>query len=45
MDHIVLLHTILHELLRVAFPEYSAHNECTDIQVDELLEWASGPDP
>jgi hypothetical protein len=37
-DHTVLQHTVLHELLHVAFPEYSAHNEWTDNKVRELLE-------
>jgi hypothetical protein len=37
-DHTVLQHTILHELVHVAFPEYSAHNEWTDNKVRELLE-------
>ena len=40
-EHTVLQHTILHELVHVAFPEYSAHNEWTDNKVDELLERAS----
>jgi hypothetical protein len=43
MDHIVLLHTILHEPLHPAFPEYSALSEWTDNKVNELLERASGP--
>ena len=41
-DHTVLQHTVLHELVHVAFPEYSAHNEWTDNKVRELLEGASG---
>jgi hypothetical protein len=41
-DHTVLQHTGLHELVHVAFPEYSAHNEWTDNKVRELLERASG---
>ena len=41
-DHTVLQHTVLHELVHVAFPEYSAHNEWTDNKVRELLERASG---
>jgi len=40
-DHTVLQHTVLHELIHVAFPEYSAHNEWTDNKVRELLERAS----
>jgi hypothetical protein len=36
--HTALEHTILHELVHVAFPEYSAHNEWTDNKVRELLE-------
>jgi hypothetical protein len=40
-DHTVLQHTVLHELVHVAFPEYSAHNEWTDNKVRELLERAS----
>ena len=40
-EHTVLQHTVLHELVHVAFPEYSAHNEWTDNKVDELLERAS----
>jgi len=40
-DHTILEHTILHELVHVAFPEYSAHNEWTDNKVRELLERAS----
>jgi hypothetical protein len=40
-DHTVLQHTILHELVHVAFPEYSAHNEWTDNKVRELFEGAS----
>jgi len=39
--HTVLQHTVLHELVHVAFPEYSAHNEWTDNKVRELLERAS----
>ena len=39
-DHTVLQHTVLHELVHVAFPEYSAHNEWTDNKVRELLERA-----
>jgi hypothetical protein len=39
--HSALQHTILHELVHVAFPEYSAHNEWTDNKVFELLERAS----
>jgi hypothetical protein len=39
--HTVLQHTILHELVHVAFPEYSAHNEWTDNKVRELLKRAS----
>jgi len=39
--HTALQHTILHELVHVAFPEYSAHNEWTDNKVRELLERAS----
>jgi hypothetical protein len=39
--HSVLQHTVLHELLHVVFPEYSAHNEWTDNKVRELLERAS----
>ena len=38
--HTALQHTILHELVHVAFPEYSAHNEWTDNKVHELLERA-----
>jgi hypothetical protein len=45
MDHIVLQHTILDELPRVAFPQDSAHNEWMDKKVDELLERASGSNP
>jgi len=41
-DHTVLQHTVLHELVHVAFPEFSAHNEWTDNKVRELLERASG---
>lgn len=37
-DHTLLQHTILHELVHVAYPEYSAHNEWTDNKVRELLE-------
>jgi hypothetical protein len=37
-DHTVLEHTVLHELVHVAFPEYSAHNEWTDNKVRGLLE-------
>jgi hypothetical protein len=44
-EHTVLQHTILHELVHVAFPEYSAHNEWTDNKVDELLERASSSNP
>jgi hypothetical protein len=44
-SHTILEHTVLHELVHVAFPEYSAHNEWTDNKVRELLEAASGPDP
>ena len=40
-EHTVLEHTILHELVHVAFPEYSTHNEWTDNKVHELLERAS----
>ena len=40
-SHTVLEHTVLHELVHVAFPEYSAHNEWTDNKVRELLERAS----
>jgi hypothetical protein len=40
-EHTVLQHTILHELVHVAFPEYSAHNEWTDNKVRELLKRAS----
>jgi hypothetical protein len=40
-DHTVLQHTILHELVHVAYPEYSAHNEWTDNKVRELLEPAA----
>ncbi len=36
--HTALQHTVLHELVHVAFPEYSAHNEWTDNKVRELLE-------
>lgn len=36
--HSALQHTILHELVHVAFPEFSAHNEWTDNKVYELLE-------
>jgi hypothetical protein len=36
--HTVLQHTVLHELVHVAFPEYSADNEWTDNKVRELLE-------
>jgi len=36
--HTAIEHTILHELVHVAFPEYSAHNEWTDSKVRELLE-------
>jgi len=39
--HTILEHTILHELVHVAFPEYSAHNEWTDNKVRELLEEAT----
>lgn len=39
--HTALQHTILHELVHVAFPEYSADNEWTDHKVYELLERAS----
>ena len=39
--HTLLQHTVLHELVHVAFPEYSAHNEWTDNKVRELLERAS----
>jgi hypothetical protein len=39
--HTALQHTILHELVHVAFPEYSAHNEWTDNKVCELLERGS----
>ncbi len=39
--HTALQHTVLHELVHVAFPEYSAHNEWTDNKVRELLEGAS----
>jgi hypothetical protein len=44
-EHTVLQHTVLHELVHVAFPEYSAHNEWTDNKVRELLERGphSGP--
>jgi hypothetical protein len=37
-SHTALQHTVLHELVHVAFPEYSAHNEWTDNKVRELLE-------
>ena len=40
-QHTVLQHTVLHELVHVAFPEYSAHNEWTDNKVRVLLERAS----
>ena len=40
-DHSALQHTILHELVHVAFPEYSAHNEWTDSKVRELVQRAS----
>jgi len=40
-SHTVLQHTVLHELVHVAFPEYSAHNEWTDHKVRELLELPS----
>ncbi len=36
--HTALQHTILHELVHVASPEYSAHNEWTDNKVRELLD-------
>ncbi len=36
--HTALQHTILHELVHVAFPEYSAHNEWTDNKVRQLLD-------
>ena len=42
-SHSVLQHTVLHELVHVAFPRYSAHNEWTDNKVRELLERASRP--
>jgi hypothetical protein len=41
-DHTALQHTVLHELVHVAFPEFSAHNEWTDNKVRELLERACG---
>ena len=41
-DHTVLQHTVLHELVHVAFPEYSAHNEWTDNKVRELLQRGPG---
>ena len=41
--HTVLQHTVLHELVHVAFPEYSAHNEWTDNKVRELLVQPSRP--
>ena len=41
-EHTVLQHTVLHELVHVAFPEYSAHNEWTDNKVRELLERGPG---
>ncbi|MDH4209814.1 MAG: hypothetical protein OEV76_13130, partial [Anaerolineae bacterium] len=44
-DHSILQHTVLHELVHVAFPEYSAHNEWTDNKVCELLERAHGSTP
>jgi hypothetical protein len=44
-SHTVLQHTVLHELVHVAFPEYSAHNEWTDNKVRELLERASDTAP
>jgi hypothetical protein len=44
-SHTILQHTVLHELVHVAFPEYSAHNEWTDNKVRELLERASGTLP
>lgn len=37
-SHTALQHTILHELVHVAFPEYSADNQWTDNKVRELLE-------
>ncbi len=37
-EHSALQHAVLHELVHVAFPEYSAHNEWTDNKVRELLE-------
>lgn len=40
-NHTILEHTVLHELVHVAFPEYSAHNEWTDNKVRELLEEAA----
>ncbi len=40
-SHTILQHTVLHELVHVAFPEYSADNEWTDNKVYELLERAS----
>ena len=36
--HTALQHTVLHELVHVAYPEYSADNEWTDNKVRELLE-------
>jgi hypothetical protein len=39
--HAALQHTILHELVHVAFPEYSAHNEWTDDKVYDFLERGS----
>ena len=37
LAHTALQHTILHELVHVAYPEYSAHNDWTDNRVCELL--------
>jgi len=39
--HTALQHTILHELVHVAFPEYSADNEWTDNKVYKLLDRVS----
>ncbi len=39
-SHTAMQHTILHELVHVAFPDYSADNEWTDNKVYELLERA-----
>jgi hypothetical protein len=39
-EHTALEHTVLHELVHVAFPEYSAHDDWTERKVRSLLEGA-----